>query len=62
MTCRGVKSVLVPDIDECTSSVSNNCDQVCSNQVPFFSCECLPGYLLQDDVNCSGTLTTSVIL
>jgi fibulin 1/2 len=42
------------DVDECSNDTLNNCDQVCSNKEPFFSCECLAGYRLESNgVKCS---------
>ncbi|XP_062511306.1 mucin-like protein [Corticium candelabrum] len=42
------------DIDECNNATLNYCHQVCSNQMPFYKCECFHGFRLDDDdANCS---------
>ena len=42
------------DINEC--NVENaGCEQICTNQEPFFSCSCHTGYSLYNEKFCSGT-------
>ena len=37
------------DINECSSSSLNNCQQLCVNTVGSYSCQCRPGYRLNSD-------------
>ena len=49
--------VLYLDVNECNNATLNICDQVCINEVPHFSCQCLSGYTLEEDgVHCKGKL------
>ena len=43
------------DINECDTGTSG-CEQICTNQVPFFSCSCTSGYRLYNKKFCSGEL------
>lgn len=36
------------DIDECADGI-DVCQQECENSVGGYNCECLPGYVLEDD-------------
>ena len=45
--------LLLVDIDECHTNTSG-CEQICTNQVPFFSCSCTSGYRLYNEKFCSG--------
>ena len=48
-------TLLLTDIDECTDSSLNSCDQICINTMGSFVCECNTGYQLNDDLmTCSG--------
>lgn len=37
------------DMDECQIYEGNICQQICVNTQGSYRCECLPGYVLQDD-------------
>ena len=42
------------DHDECATG-AHNCEQVCRNTVPYWSCGCYAGYSLRSDGNtCQG--------
>ena len=41
------------DLNECDIGTSG-CEQICTNQVPFFSCSCTSGYRLYNEKFCSG--------
>ena len=44
---------VLSDIDECSSSLLNHCEQICLNTNGTFNCSCDVGYeLLPDKVNC----------
>ena len=45
--------LLLVDINECDTGTSG-CEQICTNQVPFFSCSCTSGYRLYNEKFCSG--------
>lgn len=38
-----------PDVDECSSSSLNSCDQICENTSPGYKCGCHDGYRLSPD-------------
>ena len=40
------------DIDECATSETNTCDQICNNLVGTFNCSCHSGYELHNDTEC----------
>ena len=42
------------DVDECASSSSNNCHQVCNNNDGSYSCSCNAGYRLNGDGRTCG--------
>ena len=47
-------NVIITDIDECDDG-NGDCDQTCVNEDSTYHCECLPGYLLDEDkMGCSG--------
>ena len=48
-----VQFLLLVDINECDTGTSG-CEQICTNQVPFFSCSCTSGYRLYNEKFCSG--------
>ncbi|EDV29248.1 uncharacterized protein TRIADDRAFT_19226, partial [Trichoplax adhaerens] len=41
--------ILCSDFDECASSATNNCQQVCVNTVGGYTCDCQSGYQLNSD-------------
>ena len=41
------------DINECTTG-NGGCEQICTNNVPFFTCSCNSGFSLHNDFFCSG--------
>ena len=44
-----------PDVDECSSSSTNDCDHVCTNTEGSFTCSCNSGYTLSNDGrSCNG--------
>ena len=43
------------DINECANDSLNGCNQICTNTIGSFLCECNSGYELGDDLmTCSG--------
>ena len=45
--------VFLTDINECENN--GTCDQICTNTIGSFDCECIPGYQLNNDLmTCSG--------
>ncbi|KAI6647127.1 Tyrosine kinase receptor Cad96Ca [Oopsacas minuta] len=43
------------DMDECSNSADNNCDQVCTNTNGSYTCSCNTGFTLNSDMStCSG--------
>ena len=49
-------NVIITDIDECDDE-NGDCDQTCVNEDGTYHCECLSGYLLdEDNTGCSGEL------
>jgi uncharacterized protein YegL len=40
------------DVNECASAETNNCQQICSNTMTGYFCECFPGYVAIDDSSC----------
>ena len=43
------------DINECANDSLNGCNQICTNTIGSFVCECNSGYELGDDLmTCSG--------
>ncbi|KAI6658140.1 Tyrosine kinase receptor Cad96Ca [Oopsacas minuta] len=43
------------DMDECSNSADNNCDQVCTNTNGSYTCSCNIGFTLDSDMStCSG--------
>ena len=52
---------LCTDINECLTGASN-CSQVCINEDAAFSCNCFPGYLMNDDmISCTGNILIEFI-
>ena len=53
-TCH-VLHFLMADIDECTTNTST-CEQLCSNTIGSFLCDCLDGFRLNatDNSTCDG--------
>ena len=50
------RNVIITDIDECDDE-NGDCDQTCVNEDGTYHCECLSGYLLDEDkMRCSGEL------
>ena len=50
---------LHPDINECNST-NGGCEQICTNAVGNFSCNCTVGYQLDaNGFNCTGMLALS---
>ncbi|RDD36185.1 Latent-transforming growth factor beta-binding protein 1, partial [Trichoplax sp. H2] len=41
--------ILCSDFDECASSATNNCQQVCVNTIGGYTCDCQSGYQLNAD-------------
>ena len=45
------------DVNECLSNVTNACEQKCVNYVGSFSCNCETGYALNEDgKSCDGEI------
>lgn len=40
------------DVNECALAETNNCEQICSNTMTGYYCECFPGYVAVDDAKC----------
>ena len=50
-----IQFVIMSDINECANEFLNGCNQICTNTIGSFLCECNSGYELGDDlVTCSG--------
>ena len=50
------RNVIITDIDECDDE-NGDCDQTCVNEEGTYHCECLSGYILDEDkMRCSGEL------
>ena len=52
----------IPDIDECSSSSTNECDHVCTNTEGSYTCSCNSGYTLKADEHscyCGSQLNAS---
>ena len=50
------------DINECSSTTTNNCEHICTNTDGSFTCSCNDGYVLQPDghsCECGGTFTAA---
>lgn len=52
--------LIVSDIDECETKggrTGNHCQRNtrCVNKLGSYTCECLPGYVRKDALNCVGT-------
>ena len=46
---------ILPEIDECEKSETNNCEQICVNVPGSFFCDCRDGYKLSANKhNCKG--------
>ena len=49
------------DINECANDSLNGCNQICTNTIGSFFCECNSGYELGDDLmTCSGLFNNIV--
>ena len=46
---------LLLDINECLVA-NGGCEQVCVNTLGSYNCSCLSGFVLENDVFCSGTI------
>ena len=54
--------VVMSDINECTNDSLNGCNQICTNTIGSFVCECNSGYELGDDLmTCTGLYNTLYI-
>ena len=53
--------LFLSDINECAIN-NGGCGQVCTNQVPFFSCSCNNGYRLYNETLCTGMNLPSIHL
>ena len=52
-----MSSSLFLDIDECSNSSTNDCDQMCTNTAGSYLCRCGRGFTLdQDGKHCNGML------
>lgn len=50
-----------PDINECSTSSDNDCDQLCVNTLGGYTCDCRDGYLLDmNERTCNGKDMTYV--
>ena len=50
-----IQFVIMSDINECANDSLNGCNQICTNTIGSFLCECNNGYELGDDLmTCSG--------
>ena len=51
------------DINECASSGTNSCDQVCVNTIGSYTCQCNTGYELNSDgTSCRGQWNTTLMV
>lgn len=45
------------DVDECNTAL-NECEQVCSNTIGLYVCDCAVGYILDENgKTCNGRIT-----
>lgn len=50
------------DINECSTG-NNSCEQVCVNNIGSYTCDCNPGFQLDNNsYNCSGINSKSLII
>ena len=50
-----IQFVIISDTNECANDFLNGCNQICTNTIGSFLCECNNGYELGDDLmTCSG--------
>ena len=53
--CNPIICVFLTDIEKVLYDFLNRCNQICTNTIGSFICECNPGYQLNDDlITCSG--------
>ena len=48
------------DTNECDIG-NSGCEQICTNQIPFYSCSCNHGYRLHNEKFCSGMFNDDLI-
>ena len=59
-TASSAHSTFHSDINECAVN-NGGCQHSCVNTDGSFSCECLPGYSLVNNTNCSGKIFTTYL-
>ena len=54
--------MFLTDIDECSVTANGGCEQVCTNTIGSFFCECTDGFELDENTfNCTGKLIVIVL-
>ena len=50
-----VIDIIPLDLDECANGENGGCEQTCNNTYGSYHCDCLTGYMLdEDEMGCSG--------
>ena len=55
--------MFLTDIHECSVTANGGCEQVCTNTIGSFFCECTDGFELDENTfNCTGKLRIEVLV